>query len=276
MLVLLPPSETKIAVPSEEQAALGARFFDAEGDLPAETGEGGSETVVAARAAVLAALQELSRAGDEAAHKALKLRPGGKAEAAFAANLAIGTPGSSPAALPAIVRYTGVLYDALGLGSLSPAALTWLARHVAIQSALFGLVSAASPLPDYRLSAGSRLPALGQPLKRVWSAAYSDYDWCAHGFILDLRSNDYAELAPVPAECDSVKLLLAERQADGSLRALNHFNKAGKGDLVRRLASAEAEISSTSEFAAWCGANGLELLQDGSQFTLVTSFGASK
>ena len=49
---------------------------------------------------------------------------------------------------PALYRYTGVLYDALEPASLPPAAL----EHLAVGSALFGVVRAEDLIPHYRLS----------------------------------------------------------------------------------------------------------------------------
>ena len=42
-------------------------------------------------------------------------------------------------------------------------------------------------------------------------------------------------------------------------RALNHFNKQAKGELVRALAESGAEASSRAELLAWAGAKGIAL-----------------
>src|SRR4051812_35029998 len=63
--------------------------------------------------------------------------------------------------MPAIDRYTGVLYDALNIGTLSGTALSRARARLVVGSALFGLVRADDPIPAYRLSASSKLP--GQP-----------------------------------------------------------------------------------------------------------------
>src|ERR1700712_637088 len=62
--------------------------------------------------------------------------------------------------LPAIERYTGVLYDGLGVAALAPEARTWVGAHVVIASALFGLLRATDPIPLYRLSGSTSLPDL--------------------------------------------------------------------------------------------------------------------
>ncbi|SDQ26330.1 YaaA family protein [Leucobacter chromiiresistens] len=254
MLILLPPSETK------RPGGSGA-FDPARLRFAAELSEG--------RTRVRQALEALS--GDEAAAaKALKL--GVKNRGELAHNLRLGDSG----VLPAIERYTGVLYDALDVASLDAAARDWLDAHVAVQSALFGTIGAGDEIPAYRLSASSRLPELGAPLKRVWSAAHTAIPWAeGRGIVLDLRSKDYAALAPLPAGAGWF-VNVAQRSADGRVRALNHFNKAAKGDLVRRLAQAQAEFCDVDALLAWGAAAGLELHvdPDAEAITLVTELGA--
>lgn len=175
MRILLPPSETK------RSGGVGAFAPDALAF---------AETIAPARARVRAALEALS-ADEDAAVRALKL--GKKSRDEIAHNRVLGESG----ALPAIERYSGVLYDALDAPSLDAPARRWLDSHVLVQSALFGLVSAADPIPAYRLSAGSRLPALGASLGAVWAEAHEGVDWSGFGWVLDLRSKDYAALAPL-------------------------------------------------------------------------------
>lgn len=63
--------------------------------------------------------------------------------------------------LPAIWRYTGVLFDALAVDTLSGASLARANARLAVGSALFGLLRAGDLVPAYRLSATSKLP--GKP-----------------------------------------------------------------------------------------------------------------
>jgi len=253
MQLLLPPSETK--------RSGGGSAFQAE--LLVE-----HAVLGATRTRVREALEELSRDADAAA-RALKL--GVKSRHELAHNLELGTSG----VMPAIERYTGVLYDALFAVTLDVAARQWMQDHVAVQSALFGLLSADDPIPAYRLSAGTRLPALGASLKQVWRSAHTGVDWAARGWILDLRSQDYVELAPLPDGAGDA-LLVAQRGPGGQVRALNHFNKAAKGDLVRRLALAQPDIADRADFVAWAADAGLEVHADGPTLTLVTELGAPR
>ncbi|MCA0379871.1 MAG: peroxide stress protein YaaA [Actinobacteria bacterium] len=252
MHILLPPSETK--------RSGGGSVFSAE-----SLAHGGA--LHATRIRVRDALVTLS--GDaEAAAKPLKL--GVKNQDERLHNLELDTSG----AMPAIERYTGVLYDALDAATLDEGARAWLAAHVSVQSALFGLIRADDLIPAYRLSGSSRLPALSTTLKRAWSDAHDAITWAELGWVLDLRSKDYVALAPLPAGVGSW-LNVVQRGPDGAVRALNHFNKAAKGDLVRRLAISGAEVSTPTEFVDWATAEGLEVEGDPetAELVLVTELG---
>ena len=255
MLILLPPSETK-------------RVGGA-GVLRVETLRGGEE-LSDVRAAVRDALVELS-ADPAAAAKPLKL--GVKNQGELDHNLNIGESG----VMPSIERYTGVLYDALDAQSLDRSARSWIDARVLIQSALFGLIRASDEIPAYRLSAGSRLPALGEPLKRVWSRAHDLVELENGDLVLDLRSKDYGALAPLPAGVGYF-LNVVQRGPDGAVRALNHFNKAAKGDLVRRLATTNAGARTAEELVEWGASAGLELSvnERDREIVLVTELGAPK
>ncbi|WP_347754126.1 peroxide stress protein YaaA [Agrococcus sp. ProA11] len=216
MIVLLPPSETKAA------GGIGASLTTASQGLP----NLGFPGLAVARSRALAALDRLVAAGQDVSTPA-------KARAA-ADNAAVRT---SPT-MPAIERYTGVLFDALDAASLAPEERAWVDAHVVIQSALFGFVRASDPIPAYKVSATSKLP--GERMRELWS----DAGHVIEGFALDLRSKAYAQLAPVPAAVP-VDVVAP----DGA--ALNHWNKAGKGAFVRALAQAGAQADSADALVSW-------------------------
>jgi uncharacterized protein len=174
-----------------------------------------------AREQVIRALQEVSKEPEHAA-KALKL--GKKSIQEAAKNLELWTS----ATMPALERYTGVLYDALDYSTLSEDAIKRAGEKLFIQSALFGLVPALEGIPDYRLSAGSKLPGLN--LKNIWRNAHAAVWPRLQGEVLDMRSESYVELNPVP---DAIKSYFVEVIDQSSGRALNHFNKKAKGAFTR-------------------------------------------
>src|SRR3546814_288494 len=148
MLILLPPSETK------RPGGRGTAF-----DLDALA----LPQLRAQRSALIDALVALSGDEDEAA-RVLKLSERQRGEIAVNAALR-----ESPT-LPAVDRYTGVLYDALGAGTLDATSRRWLGTHVLIHSAPFGPVGALDRIPAYRLSSGAVLPGV-PPLRRHWADA---------------------------------------------------------------------------------------------------------
>ncbi len=161
------------------------------------------------------------------------------------------------ATMPAIDRYTGVLYDALDASSLPGESREFAGAHVAIHSALFGLIGALDPIPAYRLSHNSRIPDL--PLKKHWSGPVTSVLSTVTGPVLDFRSEAYVALGPVPAGVESVFLRVVTEGADGQKRALNHFNKASKGSLTRALSRNAHDFGSVDALLEWAAESGFAL-----------------
>ena len=236
MLILLPPSETK-----RDGGDEGTRLDLAALSYPSLT---------VPRRQALDAARRLSR-NLQAATAGLKL---GSTQAHEALrNRAVLT---SPT-MPAIDRYDGVLYEALDAGTLTADQRTFAGRHVAIASAAFGLSLALDPLPAYRLSHDSRLP--GVTLGRLWRAPVSAVLQQVPGLLLDLRSEAYAALGPLPDRPDAVFVRVVSVDGDGRRRALNHFNKHGKGVFVRRLVEAGIDHPDVASLLAWAGSAGIRL-----------------
>ncbi len=237
MLILLPPSETK-------RAGGRGRALDAASlAFP---------SLAPQRAAVIDALVALA-ADEDAAMRVLKLSAGQRGE--IAAN---GVLRDSPT-MAAVDRYTGVLFDALDAASLPAASRRWLGAHAVIHSAPFGPVAALDPIPAYRLGASASLPGLPS-LTRVWAdAVTAAIEESRPRFVLDLRSEAYVALGPVPAGVASIYVRVVSEGDGGAVRALNHFNKHAKGALVRRLAEDRPRVSSLAGFARWAAASGLRI-----------------
>ena len=245
MLILLPPSETKNDGGDGDALDLARLAFP---------------SLTRTRRAVLRAVAELSR-DREASIRALKLGP--KQHAEVDRNRTI----RRAQTMPAIARYSGVLYDALGAGSLGPAAMARAHEVVAVHSALFGLVSAGDRIPAYRLSFDSRLP--GTTLKGMWAAPVTQALEGTTGVIVDLRSEGYAALGPLPASRSSVYVRVLARDDSGRVRALNHFNKQAKGLFARALVSSGAEFRDAAHLLDWARAEGYEVAMNGRELELV-------
>lgn len=168
--------------------------------------------------------------------------------------------------MPAIHRYTGVLYDALDAATLDDAALS----RLAVGSALFGVVGAGDPIPHYRLSGGTKLPTTDgatPTMKARWgrtiTEALSDFD----GLVVDLRSGAYQQLGKVPA---AVTVRVESVQEDGSRKVVSHFNKHYKGKLARVLAQADRDAADASGVAEIARGTGLTVEENGgTELTLV-------
>jgi cytoplasmic iron level regulating protein YaaA (DUF328/UPF0246 family) len=217
VLILLPPSEGKSA------PRRGRPLDLAELSFPALHG---------ARAQVLDALVTLcaEHPMDEAA-RVLGLGPTQSAEVRRNAGLA-----TSPAARADRV-YTGVLYQALALDSLDPAARRRASSRLGIVSGLFGLLRPTDRVPAYRLSGGVSLPNLG-PVARHWGRhlAPAVEQAAGGGVVLDLRSAAYVPCwqprGDRAARTVTVRVVL---ETGGRRRVVSHVNKATKGRLVRSL-----------------------------------------
>jgi cytoplasmic iron level regulating protein YaaA (DUF328/UPF0246 family) len=244
VLVLLPPSETKS--PGGSGAPL---------DLAALS----SPSLTLVRAQLVDALVAL--AGDvPAARAALGLSAQQDGEIARNAALL-----SAPTA-PALERYTGVLYDALDVRSMTRAQRARAAARLAVGSALFGLVRDGDRIPAYRLSAGSQLPEL-PTLRSLWKPALGPVLAGVDDLVVDLRSGSYAALAPVPG---AVGVTVLSERPDGARAVVSHFNKAHKGRLARFLATTTAEPADVVRLRALLRRNRWAVEHDGgSALTLV-------
>jgi cytoplasmic iron level regulating protein YaaA (DUF328/UPF0246 family) len=173
----------------------------------------------------------------------------------------------SAATLPAINRYTGVLYDALDIGSLSRASAARANARLAVGSALFGLLRADDPVPAYRLSATSKLP--GRPtLTARWRPLLEPVlvQIASNDLIVDLRSGSYAALGRLPA---AVKVDVLAEQSDGRRTVVSHFNKAHKGRLARALGTTRSEPDDAAQVATVARRAGMRVERRGNDLTVV-------
>jgi cytoplasmic iron level regulating protein YaaA (DUF328/UPF0246 family) len=147
--------------------------------------------------------------------------------------------------------YSGVLYEALDLGTLVAAARRRATSWLVVTSALFGLLRPVDRIPAYRLSGGVSLPDIGT-VSTYWGRRLdgSVRDAAGSGLVVDLRSSTYVpfwrpgpDLAPRTV---SVRVL---QERDGRRSVVSHLNKATKGRLVRELLVAGAAPRSPARLA---------------------------
>jgi cytoplasmic iron level regulating protein YaaA (DUF328/UPF0246 family) len=229
VLVLLPPSEGK---------ASGGR------GAPLDLASLSHPALTAARARLVDALQAAARTDPDALRAALGCPAG---EVAKDAEL------TGSGTLPALRRYTGVVYEALSYATLSPAGRRRANSSLRVASALFGLLSPTDRIPAYRLSGGTSLPGVGS-LAAHWRPVLEPELAAHRGLVVDLRSGPYAALARVPGAVQ-VRVL---READGRRTVVSHDNKHTKGLLARALCESGAR---TVDDVAQAGAGVADLVE---------------
>ncbi|HWJ10088.1 MAG TPA: peroxide stress protein YaaA [Nocardioides sp.] len=238
MLILLPPSEGK-STPSRGKPL----------DLPGLS----SPELTGVRQQVLDALVALCRDDPAKAAEVLGLSTGQADLVDRNADL----PQAPTARADRI--YTGVLYDALDVETLSPAAKRRATSRLGVTSSLFGIVRLGDRIPSYRLSGDVTLPALG-PVAGVWREALPDVMAAAigKGLFVDLRSGMYAAFwRPGPELARRTATVRVLHEHNGTRKVVSHFNKATKGRIVRALLEDGADprtpaaLASTLERLGW-------------------------
>ena len=206
MLVLLPPSESKTGRARGKSLDLARLSFP---------------SLTPAREQVLRALAEVRTA--EGAHEILGVRP------TLVEEVARNTRLSTAPAPPAAHVYSGVLYDALDLPSLSPGATRRANRWLVTISALFGAVQPRDRIPPYRLSMAVNLPGVG-PLAAHWRDVLDPEltTLAGSGVVLDCRSSTYAAAWTPSGE-------LARRWVHVRVPGATHMAKHTRGLVTRHL-----------------------------------------
>ncbi len=230
MLILLPPSEGKAA------PRRGA-------PLRPDTWPAG---LAEPRERMLSALERLCQGDPDSAIATLGLGPNQADDVRRNARLRELPTG------PAERIYTGVLYDALGLGSLDASAHRRALARIAIVSSLYGLVRPGERIAPYRLGGGVSLPGLGGVASH-WRGTLDPVvrQAAGSGLIVDLRSSTYAAFWRPPTDlARRVVTVRVLHEVDGRRQVVSHFNKATKGRLVRALLQDGRDARTARAFAA--------------------------
>ncbi|UVI37776.1 YaaA family protein [Brevibacterium spongiae] len=222
MKILLPPSEGKTP-------AASGPIIDLDG-LSAPD-------LTAKRKRVLAALQKTSKRRD-----ALERLGVGKS---LAEDVERNTVLDTIPCAPALLTYSGVLYEAMGARDLVAAAATDESlqerlRQVQVYSALFGRVNGLDVIPAYRLAMKTELGTLGR-LTSFWKPILAKSSNLEPAEVaLDCRSSDYRAAWPGPNE--QVVLMGAVTDKDGKRRVVSHWAKFYRGQFAGRLLADERPL----------------------------------
>jgi cytoplasmic iron level regulating protein YaaA (DUF328/UPF0246 family) len=222
VLVLLPPSETKAAGGRGAPLDLAALSFPELNPTRAKVADALADLAADVPASITALGITERQAGEVTRNAELWTSP----------------------TMPALRRYTGVLYDALDVKSFTKAGLEKAHRRLAVTSSLFGVVSATDPIPAYRLSGGNALPSLGT-VRGLWKPVLEPVLQQIDGLVVDLRSGTYSAFAKLRP--DAVTVRVVTENAQGERVTVSHFNKAYKGRLAHVLAATRAEPSTVDQ-----------------------------
>jgi cytoplasmic iron level regulating protein YaaA (DUF328/UPF0246 family) len=229
-LLLLPPSEGKAeGGRTRSSTARPGAFDDALGDRRDEV-----------RHALGAALRH---ADDASASRVLGVR-GELLERARRATDAY-VAGRAPV-LPASQRYTGVVWDNLGVLRMAEA------RRILVPSALYGVTTAADPIADYRLKFSVSLPGLGG-LARWWRVPLTE-GLAAHArrrVVVDLLPAEHAAAIDWLVLEASVHVVHVRFRTSDGAAAVGHDAKAAKGRLARVVLDAGLDAAVSFRWQGW-------------------------
>ncbi|HWJ96614.1 MAG TPA: peroxide stress protein YaaA [Acidimicrobiales bacterium] len=143
-------------------------------------------------------------------------------------------PARTGPTLPAIERYTGVLYQGLDAGSLGAVARRRLDRSVLVVSGLWGLVAPQDPIPHYKLKMSASVAPLGK-LSTWWRPAVTAAvaARAERALVWDLLPIEHA--AAVAWDGIRPYERVTVRFVDAQGKTVSHWNKLLKGSLVRWL-----------------------------------------
>jgi uncharacterized protein len=225
VLLLLPPSEAKQPDgdgPSwSSLAGDPARVLDGDGML------GGVRLKVLREVAALCGRRNLRPAA-----AALSLPPGQIDDACARNAGALSAP-----TMPALDRYTGTVYLALDVATMSARVRKSALASALVFSGGLGVVRGGDSVPWYRVPGSARLPKAGV-VAALWRPALSAVLPAVVGgeLLVDLRSSDYAGLWRPPVALAGQLVVVRVLQSRGeSEQVVSYHSKLMKGRLARAM-----------------------------------------
>lgn len=230
MLIILPPSETKLSPPDNGS--------------PLDLTRLSFPSLTEMRERVMDALAATSQRSD--ALRRLMVRPSLAGEVARNAYL------RHLPTRPAVDTYAGPLYQGLDAASWSSHAKQRAGRHLVIVSALWGALHPADHIPPYRLHVCARLVGMDR-LEPAWRALLPDAftDVAAQrGPILDLRSPAYQAVGrPAGLDDQTVTLRIRPSPGGGTAHIGDVIAKRVRGEAASHVLSSGADPGNPLEIA---------------------------
>jgi cytoplasmic iron level regulating protein YaaA (DUF328/UPF0246 family) len=221
VLIILPPSETKLPPP--------------EGGLPLQLDRLSFPSLTAMRERVMDALVATSLRPD--ALRRLRVRPSLTGEVARNEHL------RDLPTRPAVHTYAGPLYEGLAAASWSSHIEKRAARQLVIVSALWGALRPADHIPPYRLHVCAGLVGMDR-LEPAWRTLLPPIltDAAAQrGPVLDLRSRVYQAVGRPGGLDDQTVTLRIRPSPGGSAHIGDVIAKRVRGEAASHLLSSEAD-----------------------------------
>jgi hypothetical protein len=169
----------------------------------------------------------------------------------------LGAPGKLIAGgptMPAIERYSGVLYKELAYRDASARDRKRIDAQVLTFSGLWGLVAPRDPIPFYKLKMSASLAPLGK-LAAWWRPRISPVldTWVAGRTVWDLLPNEHLAAWPTSdAPAQRIRVVFLDEVRSGrsvTYKPVSHWNKLLKGSLVRFVAASQAtEVTDLKRF----------------------------
>jgi cytoplasmic iron level regulating protein YaaA (DUF328/UPF0246 family) len=133
----------------------------------------------------------------------------------------------------AILRYSGIAYDAIEYSSLDDMAQKYIDDNVIIFSNLFGPIKASDTIPDYKYKQGAKLPDIS--VEKFYKDSFSEVlDEYLGDDIIDLRAGYYDKFYKIKANYLTFKFL-----KNG--KVVSHYAKKYRGILLKEIATHNAQ-----------------------------------
>lgn len=153
----------------------------------------------------------------------------------------------------ALFLYDGLQFKSIGIDTLPESEKAYLAMHLRILSAFYGVLAPFDGIVPYRLEMQAKLSVeeSADPYE-FWGRRLYDSVMDEDRTMINLASKEYA-LAILPFLTDRDRMVTAEflTEREGKCRQESTYAKMGRGEMVRFLAETGAKIPETmKEFSA--------------------------
>lgn len=146
---------------------------------------------------------------------------------------------------PAVLAFTGDVYQGLDAASLPPTLLQELNRHCFILSGLYGILKPLDGIQPYRLEMGTKLPiGTKSNLVQFWKKPVTDFlrtQLQTDELLVNLASQEYSAVIDFPSIAGPVVHPVFLDDSKGQFKVISFYAKKARGLMVRYLIESKAE-----------------------------------